>query len=282
MTDLQKKVYHGPAENIMPLLADNSVDVILTSPPYADQRKGIYDGIPPEKYSEWFIPIAREIYRVMKPTGSFFLNIKSHIYQGEVHDYVDELKKNLRKEAGFKFIDEFAWVKQGYPGKMKGRFKNAWEPVFHFTKVNPDKIKFNPFACGTPVLPQTWERYNRKRGSRMSTNGSGFSYLNPEIAKKHELALPSNVLKISAGNNQYTYQKHHPATFPEKFAEFFILSFSNPGDVILDPFAGSGTTGRVAWRNGRGFIMIEKKELYHKRLDKWASELNFQSNLLLK
>lgn len=286
---MTKEVLFGDCGQLLSTcLADDSVDLILTSPPYANQRKGVYDGIDPDKFVEWFLPIAREIKRVMKPTGSFFLNINPHIQNGEVHLYVHELVIAMRKELGFTFVDEYAWVKQGYPGNYQGypgnyqgRFKNAWEPVFHFTKANPSTITFNPLACGTPVKPESYKRYLRKQHSAPES-GSGMAPMNMSRIIKDTMARPSNVLQIGVGNNQYSYQKNHPATFPEKFAEFFILSFSNPGQVILDPFAGSGTTGRVAWQNGRGFILIEKKEDYYNQLREWSSNLTFQSNLLLQ
>lgn len=281
MTDLVKQLHRGWAEDCLLKIPDNSVNVVLTSPPYADQRKGLYESIPPERYVEWFVPIAQQIKRILHPTGSFFLNIKPHIEDGEEHEYVDDLKKALRKEVGFKLIDTFAWVKQGYPGNLQGRFKNAWEPVFHFTKEKPTKITFNPLACGTPTKPETYARYLRKQHGAPE-GGSGMNPINMRKAAKLELARPSNVVKVSVGNNQYSYQKDHPATFPEKFAEFFILSFSNPGDTILDPFAGSGTTGRVAWRNGRGFILIEKHDGHYDKLHAWAKDLSLQSNLFFK
>lgn len=280
MKDLIKQVYYGPAEVTMTELSDQSIDLIVTSPPYANQRKDAYDSISPEQYVKWFLPIAHEIKRVLKPKGSFFLNIKPHIHKGEEHEYVDDLKKAIRREVGFKLVDTFAWVKQGYPGNLRGRFKNAWEPVFHFTLQDPSTITFHPLACGTPTKPETYARYKRKQHDAPDS-GSGMSPLNMRKAAELPLARPSNVLNVSVGNNQFSYQKDHPATFPEKLAEFFILSYSNPGDTVLDPFAGSGTTGRVAWRHGRGFILIEKKYDYFEPLLKWERGLSLQSKLFL-
>lgn len=282
MTGLTKSVIFGDCEHQLSGIKSDSVDVILTSPPYAEQRKGAYDGVHPDKFIEWFLPIAREIKRVMKPTGSFFLNINPHIKDGEVHLYVYELIIALRRELGFTFVDELVWVKQGFPGNYQGRFKNAWEPIFHFTKANPSTITFNPLACGTPVKPESFKRYFRKNSKNPPPSGSGMAQVKMDRIIKDTMARPSNVLQVGVGNNQYTYQKNHPATFPEKFAEFFILSYSNPGDVIMDPFAGSGTTGRVAWQHGRSFILIEKKKEYYNQLRDWSSNLTFQSNLLLQ
>lgn len=277
MIGLVKICLHGPAEEKLLLIPDESVDLVITSPPYALQRKGVYDGIPAEEYSEWFLPIAREIHRVLKPTGSFFLNIKPHIEDGEVHWYVDNLVTNIRNQCHFKYIDQYAWVKQGYPGNLKGRFKNGWEPIYHFTKVSPDKIKFNPLACATPVKPESYKRYLRKQHDAPD-NGSEMAPMNMSRIIKDTMARPSNVITAGVGNNQFSYQKYHPATFPEKLSDFFVLSFSDAGDTVLDPFAGSGTVGRSAWKHSRGFVLIEKKEEHYKRLEDWSNTLTLQSN----
>jgi DNA modification methylase len=128
-------------------VTSNSIDLIITSPPYADRRKKVYDGVQEDKYVEWFLPIAAEIKRVLKPTGSFFLNIKPHCDKGERSLYVFDLILSLKRETGFLFIDELCWTKNAFPGKLKGRFKNGFEPVYHFTKAPATQITFNPIAC---------------------------------------------------------------------------------------------------------------------------------------
>ena len=126
-------IIYGYSEEELKKLPDNSVDLIISSPPYADRRKNTYGGISEDKYVEWFKPIAIEVKRVLKPTGSFFLNIKPHTNKGERSLYVFDLVLMLKRELGFRFTDEFTWTKLGVPGKFKGRFKNAFEPVYHFT-----------------------------------------------------------------------------------------------------------------------------------------------------
>lgn len=238
----------------MKKLADNSVDLIITSPPYAEQRNHTYGGVPADRYIDWFLPRAWEMKRVLKPTGSLFLNIKSHVEDGERHLYVMELVIAMKRYLGFRFIDDFAWTKNGFPGKFRGRFKNGWEPVYHFTKENASKIKFHPEACATPIIEQP----RRKEEFFVPDNGSGFTH------KRHkfndlETALPSNVLAIKNISNQFTSKKLHSATFPVALCDFFIKSFSDRGDTILDPFGGSGTTAVSAIENAREYIIIEKE-----------------------
>lgn len=238
-------------------IEDNSVDLIITSPPYAERRKKVYGGVPEEQYVEWFKPIGKEIYRILKPTGSFFLNIKPHTEEGERSLYVFELVLSLKNDCGFKFIDEFCWTKNAFPGGLKGRFKNGFEPIYHFTKRSPELITFNPLACGTPIKEETLARANRKQCG-LPENGSGMAALKSENLKKIKIARPSNVIHVNNVSNQFSSKKFHSATFPLKLVEFFIKSFSNEGDLILDPFAGRGTTGLSAKANKRNFILFDK------------------------
>jgi len=242
-------------------IPNDSVDIVFTSPPYADRRKNCYGGVPASEYVEWFLPITTEIKRVLKPTGSFFLNIKAHTQKGERGLYVMKLVIALREEVLFKFVDEFCWTKNAFPGAYRGRLKNGFEPVFHFTKINPSKITFNPTACGTPVKPESTARAYRKQGGSPA-NGSGMPGVNATNMQRMKTARPSNVVCVNNVSNQFTAKQKHPATFPVGLVDFFVKTFSNEGGVILDPFMGSGTVG-VSCRNlGRDFIGIELNEDY--------------------
>lgn len=249
------RVYNQDCIEGMALLPDNSVDVVFTSPPYADRRKSTYGGLHADVYNEWFVDVAKEIKRVLKPSGSFFLNIKPHCDKGERHLYVYELIIALRNEAGFRFVDEFAWTKNGVPGKFKGRFKNAFEPVYHFSKSAD--ITFNPEAVGTPMKEESLKRAGRKAVGETS-NGSGFAGMRSNATmESRKIALPSNHIHVPQKSNQYTAQSKHPAVFPVELPEFFIKAFSDAEDVVLDPFLGSGTTAVAAVGNGRNFIGFE-------------------------
>lgn len=261
-------IIHGYSEEELKKLPDNSVDMIFTSPPYANRRKNTYGGIHEDKYLEWFKPIAVEVKRVLKPTGSFFLNIKPHTNKGERSLYVFELVIMLKHELGFLFIEEYCWTKNAFPTGTKGRFKNGFEPVYHFTKENPNQITFNALACGTAVSDETKSRAFRKN-CKTPINGSGM-VVDRDNFKDIEFARPSNVINANNVTNQFTSQMEHSAVFPEKLVEFFVKSFTNEGDMVLDPFAGSGTVGIVCNNLNRKYILIDKEgsniQLIKKRL----------------
>lgn len=256
------KILLGNCKDLMGGLDDNSVDMIFTSPPYAERRKSTYGGIHEDEYVDWFLPIASEIKRILKPTGSFFLNIKPHTHKGERSLYVFDLVCGLKREVGFKFVEEYCWTKNGFPGMLKGRFKNAFEPVYHFTKGNPNEITFNPIACGTPIKKESIARTYRKQCGAPK-NGSGMTGMNTTNIRNLEFARPSNVINVNNVSNQFSDKQLHPATFPEKLVEFFVKSFSNEGDIILDPFAGSGTVGIVCKENNRNYILMEMMQDYY-------------------
>ena len=251
-----------------------SVDIIITSPPYADRRSGCYEGMSSTKYVDWFIPIAIELKRVLKPSGSFFLNIKPHTNNGERDLYVFELVVALKREVGFLFVDEFCWTKNGFPGSLKGRFKNAFEPVYHFSISNPSNIKFNPVACGTPMKEESIARSYRKQCGAPS-NGSGMTGMNTTNIRNLKLARPSNVINVNNVSNQFSVKKNHPAVFPNKLVDFFIKSFTDEGDTVLDPFMGSGTTGVSSKELGRGFIGIELKDEYFEMASSCINDIEF-------
>lgn len=118
-------VYCGDSREQLGYLPDNSVDLIVTSPPYADQRKNIYGGIHPDRYVEWFLPISAELLRVLKPSGTFILNIKEKVLNGERSTYVMELILAMRKQ-GWLWTEEFIWHKKNaYPGKWPNRFRDS-------------------------------------------------------------------------------------------------------------------------------------------------------------
>jgi site-specific DNA-methyltransferase (adenine-specific) len=128
MADEQVKrtqIHQGDCLVILPTLASSSVDLIITSPPYADQRKDTYGGVHPDRYVEWFLPISAELKRVLKPEGSFILNIKERVVNGERHTYVLELIIALRKQ-GWLWTEEYIWHKRNsYPGKWPNRFRDG-------------------------------------------------------------------------------------------------------------------------------------------------------------
>ena len=113
---------------------DDCIDLIVTSPPYAGKRGGDYDTQPISGYNEWFLPISAELLRVLKPTGSFVLNIKEPAVNGERSTYIIELILEMKKQ-GWKWTEEYVWHKTtSFPGKWSNRFRDGWERCLHFTK----------------------------------------------------------------------------------------------------------------------------------------------------
>lgn len=250
-------ILEGDCLQLLKTLPSKSVDLFITSPPYADQRKNAYGSVPENLYIEWFSAIAVEIKRVMKPTGSFFINIKPHSKKGQRSLYVFKLVIHLTEVLGFRFVDEFAWTKLGVPGKFKGKFKNAFEPVYHFTIT--DNFKFNPQAVALPAKLESIQRYRRKSCGD-TKNGSGFGGMRKEVFSN--TALPSNHLHIPQKSNQHTLQSKHPAVFPVQLSDFFVKAFSNEGDLVCDIFAGSGTVGVSCEELNRKCILMEEKKEY--------------------
>lgn len=252
--EIRTDIQLGDSKKILKKLPDNSVDLIFTSPPYADQRKSTYGGIHPDKYVDWFLPISEELFRVLKPSGTFVLNIKEKVVKGERSTYVIELILAMKKQ-GWLWTEEFIWHKKNaFPGKWPNRFRDSWERLLQFNK---DK-KFNMYQEEVMVPMGDWAKTRLKNLSETdkkrdeSKVGSGFGK-NISNWVDREMAFPTNVLHLATECNN----KNHSAAFPESLPEWFIKLFTEQEDVVLDPFMGSGTTNFVAQRMNRNSIGIE-------------------------
>ena len=252
-------IHLGDCSSVLTTFPDNSVDFIFTSPPYADNRKETYEGIPIDKYVEWFLPISEELLRVLKPDGSFVLNIKERAVNGERQTYVLELILAMKQQGWF-WIEEYIWHKKNsYPGKWPNRFRDAWERCLHFAK---DK-HFKMFQEAVMVPMGDWKE---KRLSKLSDTdkirdvshvGSGFGK-NISHWIGREYAYPTNVLHMATecGN------RGHSASFPIDLPSWFLKLFTEEGDVAMDPFMGSGTTALACVNLGRRYVGIEIMESY--------------------
>lgn len=258
-------IYLGDSKEQLKLLPDNSVDLIVTSPPYADQRKSTYGGIHPDKYVEWFLPISEQLLRVLKPTGTFILNIKEKVVKGERSTYVMELIIAMRKQ-GWLWTEEFIWHKKNsYPGKWPNRFRDSWERLLQFNKAK----HFNMYQEEVMVPMGDWAKTRLKNLSDTdkirdnSKVGSGFGK-NISNWVDRDKAYPTNVLHLATECNN----KNHSAAFPQELPEWFIKLFTKEQDTVLDPFMGSGTTLSVANRMKRNSIGIEIVPEYYEMVRK--------------
>ncbi len=254
-TNIEAKLILGDAREKLKEMADNSIDLIVTSPPYADSRASTYGGVKPDDYVDWFLPIGAELLRVLKPNGTFILNIKEKVVNGERHTtYVLELIMALKKQ-GWLWTEEFMWHKKNsYPGKWPNRFRDSWERLLQFNKSR----HFNMYQETVMVPMGDWAKSRLKNLSATdkvrddSKVGSGFG---KKIANwlERDMAYPTNVIHMATecGN------KNHSAAFPEELPEWFIKLFTQERDWVLDPFAGSGTTVHVAKRMNRNSVGIE-------------------------
>lgn len=263
--EIRTDLYLGDSKKELAKLNDNSVDLIVTSPPYADQRKDTYGGIHHDKYVEWFLPISKQLLRVLKPSGTFVLNIKEKVVDGERSTYVMELILAMRKQ-GWLWTEEFIWHKKNsYPGKWPNRFRDSWERLLQFNKER----HFNMYQEEVMVPMGDWAKTRLKKLSNTdkirdaSKVGSGFGK-NISNWIDRDKAYPTNVLHLATECNN----KNHSAAFPEELPEWFIRLFTKQNDTVLDPFMGSGTTLIVANRMKRHSIGIDIVPEYYQMVKK--------------
>lgn len=273
------RIYLGDSKELLKNFEENSVDLIFTSPPYADSRKYTYGGIHPNHYVDWFLPFTSELLRVLRPTGTFVLNIKEKVVDSERHTYVIDLIKEMRKQ-GWLWTEEFIWHKKNsYPGKWSNRFRDSWERLLQFNKAK----HFNMYQEEVMVPIGDWAksrlknlsntdkaRDNSKSGSKFGKNVSNWV--------QREFVYPTNVLHLATECNN----KNHSAAFPDELPQWFIKLFTKEGDIVLDPFMGSGTTVVVANKLGRIGVGIEIVQEYYKLAESQISQEIFAAEPKVK
>lgn len=200
----------GDCNEILEEFPDNCIDLIVTSPPYADSRKKTYGGIHPDDYVKWFLPRTEQFLRVLKPTGTFILNIKEKAVNGERHTYVIELILEMRRQ-GWLWTEEFCWHKKNcYPGKWPNRFRDAWERCLQFNKQKT----FNMYQEAVMVPRGKWAKTrlknlsetDKKRDESKVESGFGKNVSNWLGRNK---VYPTNVLHMPTECNN----RNHSATY---------------------------------------------------------------------
>lgn len=223
---------------------------IITSPPYAQQRRRAYGGVPAEQYVAWFQPVPALARQFLAADGSLFLNIKQHVSHGERTTYVYDLVSAIRN-WNWRFVENYVWVHQGMPGRYGDRLKNQWEPIYHFALGRPCRTRFENVAHDSQAVPA-------RTTNGVSRYAAVQGQLNPIADRQPGRALPGNVITIGIGRQR----SGHPAAFPVALPAFFMRAFSDVGDIWCDPFAGSGTTALAANQHGRRALLIERQPDY--------------------
>ncbi|MCC6603126.1 MAG: site-specific DNA-methyltransferase [Anaerolineae bacterium] len=292
------------------LLNGRPVANIFTSPVYADRRRKTYGGVPADEYVDWFEPVQVFAREHLVPDGSFFINIKTHVEQGERLLYVYDLVLAMKRRWGWRFIDDQVWRRQGFPGRFPNRFKNAHEPVFHFGLTTAVKFCPQNVLLNTDLAYAT--NYNERGSEENSLMGPAFSGHTARNVKSGRFngALPNNVIEAQMeldrldrsqlldllrelldsasdpGNLIEAYTGAHSrgirygAAFPVALPEFFIQAFSDPGDAWLDPFAGTGTTAEAAERHGRIAYLIDIRPAAAEETIKRLAQIGLAAHLV--
>jgi DNA modification methylase len=235
------------------------VDLIVTSPPYADARKNHYASVQPNVFPDWFLTFHGVFFNILKDDGSFVLNIKDRVVNRVRNRFVWKTVEKL-EEKGWKSIDDYIWHKTNpMPGRWPTRLRDGWEYCFHLAKIKCPYI--NQKAVEVPIggwADVRLRNLNGKSAQRHnSENESGFGRdLRKWVGKK--TVMPSNVLSLPL----IGFNRKHPAVFPLGLPTFFIKLLSREGGTVLDPFSGSGTTAVAALNLGRNCILIDNNKNY--------------------
>lgn len=267
---------NGRCENVLSDFKDECIDFIFTSPPYANQRSyGVENSsIAPQDYINWFKPMAKEIYRVLKNDGSFVLNINDKVVNGIQQIYVFELVICLCKEFHFNLVRDYIWHNPSTPPNIYGtgkygRTKKSHEYCFWFSKSDKWTFNLDPIRKAYSNDMAKYLEGRGKGGREENTRPSTHTFNCSVKWKNNGGADPGSVITIANTSSNDIFSKlckergiHHPARFPEQLAEFFILAGTNENDIVLDPFSGSGTTCVVAQKYNRRWIGIDANKDY--------------------
>ncbi|HSV67669.1 MAG TPA: site-specific DNA-methyltransferase [Mycobacteriales bacterium] len=257
---LRAGVTWGDSARWLPLLPAGSVDLFFTSPPYADART--YSRIHPDRYVDWFLPFAAAMLAATSETGSLILNIKNRVarsgpLKGQRHPYVYQLVLALQ-QLGWRWVETYIWAKpNAVPGRFGPRTKDSFEYVYHLARGQRPYFDINAVRVPYKTPVADIERRRQDQNGRRTT-AAGFGR---DRVGTYEwgAADPGNVVVVPQAYNQH-YGVAHTAAMPEGLAQFFVRAASPDGGVVIDPFAGSGTTVVVARRLGRRAGGIELHE----------------------
>lgn len=266
------EAYVGDALTLLGYLPNDSIDLVITSPPFALQRQKEYGNVEQDEYVDWLLSFTPEVKRVIKKTGSFVLDLGGAYRRGRpvrsLYNY--RVLMRLCDEQGWSLAEEFFWFNPSklpspieWVNKRKIRVKDAvntvwWLSKADFPKADVTKI-LKPYSKRMKLLIRDSENFYKPK-----ERPSGHD-ISDRFSEDKGGAIPPNLLRIpnTESNSQYLRCcklagiKPHPARFPQKLPEFFIKFLTDVGDVILDIFAGSNTAGAAAENLGRKWIAFE-------------------------
>ena len=256
-------ILEGDCFDLIKDLEDNSVDLVITSPPYADiVNYGKEVSIKkPDDYVDWLLPLFKEIHRVLKPSGSFILNINDNCKNGLRNTFIYDLISRNNKETKLKLYDTYIWHKKsGIPNGSKKRFRNNTEFIFHFVK-NQKELKFYMDRVLVPASD------NFKKRTKTPVGHQGYFKDGERIVelknwKDYDLVRPDNVFRFSTASASRDNTIRHPAPFHKDLPCYFINLLTDEGDVVLDVFSGIGTTGISCNELNRKYVGFELNPKY--------------------
>ena len=289
-------IIEGDCFDLIKTLPDNSVDLVVTSPPYADiVNYGKDISIKkPQDYCDWLLPIFNEIQRVLKPSGSFILNINDNCSNGLRNPFIYELIHRSQKETKLKFYDTYIWHKlNGIPNGSKKRFRNNTEFIFHFVKDQKqlkfymDRVMREPAKATSDRAKYPWNVSNHGdiiNGERIKTKTSDYSSVLENGVR------PDNVFRFKTAGTERDNHIKHPAPFNKELPGYFINLLTDEGDLVLDIFGGIGTTNMAAKELNRQHISYElnpkyvefgNKRIEGKELETWlVCAYDLEDNLI--
>lgn len=242
----------GKAHDLVQRLPDKSVNLVITSPPYAEQRKNYYDGVPESEYPYWFADLMKRLYPKLKTDGSVFVIIREHLSEGEISDYVLRTRLAIRLTK-WREAEKLIWLKRDAPPLASHyRPRRNYEEILWYAK------KENPFAnltaCGRDSTRIGFEGQHRfGLGHNKPIHGG-------QTQRKNGTSRISDVIESLCGSIPPGIP--HTAMFPPTLADTLIKTFSRAGDVVLDCFSGSGTTAICARDLDRKFIGFDSNQQF--------------------
>jgi len=272
------KTYFGDCMDLAKEVPDDFIDLLVTSPPYADTLS-YGKNVPifhPDNYPEWFLTLAHEAARFLKPSGSFILNINDKIIKGKRSIYVFDLICRIERETGLSLHDRYVWAqKNGLPTSGPRRLDDKLEYILHFCRKQKRKngdgykkinelFKSNMDDVREPLSEVTLNRYKTPVGANDLVTEDGVVIPQRKMVKPNPKGKVPNT--IFSFNNASALRgdegNKHPAAFHPDLPRWYIKWLTDPGDVVLDPFMGSGTVAKVCKEMNRNWMGFEINEAY--------------------